>query len=236
MSAFTPSRPAITPRQQTFQPHQAKRTLFGVGAPLTWATISASKTLIWSTIGLNVAVFGAWNWSRGTDPVNGASGPSFRVYGDKRQVSLKRQTEKTLDENFLLRPSDLQNAKYWTLITSAFSHQALYHGLGNMFAIHAFGTVLAYAGVPPLALGMLMMGSAVGGSLGFLAQHGGLHGAKRRSSWQRIEHAALGASGMAMGMGAAAALLRPTSQMLVMGIIPLPMVRRWKRADLIFSG
>lgn len=229
MSTQTPHRPTIRPQHHTFSPRQAKRTLFGVGAPLTWATISACKTLLWSTIGINVAVWGAWNYAKGTDPLSGSSGPAYKAYGsasNRQSASLKRQTENTLEQNFLLRPSDLQKGKYWTLITSAFSHQALYHLAGNMFTIHAFGSVLAFAGVPPLALGVLMAGSAIGGSLGFLAQHGGLEvGKKKQNSWfgGRVEHAALGASGMAMGMGAAAALLAPTSQMLMFGVVPLPM-------------
>lgn len=163
-----------------------RRTIFGVGDPVTYATIAACKNLLWGTIGLNGAVFGAWLWSsqRGRSSMRQANSPP----------SIQQRVERGLNTNFLLKADDIPKGRWWTLLTSAFSHREPYHILGNMFALHAFSSVLIYSGVPPVALGVLMLGSAISGSIGFLAHERSQ--ARGAPSYFNVQHAALGASGM----------------------------------------
>lgn len=74
---------------------------------------------------------------------------------------------------------------------------------------------MIYAIKSPLHLGALMLGSAVAGSAGFLYQ--------QASKSTNAPTYALGASGMVMGIGMAAAMLRPKTPMAIFGIVPAPL-------------
>ena len=70
-------------------------------------------------------------------------------------------------------------------------------------------------GIPVQHLGVLLAGSAFSGSAGYIYNESQKKLRRTRS--------ALGASGMVMGLGSAAALLAPSTTMLLFGIVPVPM-------------
>lgn len=210
---------AISSSRRT--PHTDRRTIFGVGEGMSMAALTASKYLMYGTIGTNIAVFGAWWYSSG-GPRQGRGMMDILGF-NKRQATPEQRVRKVLEENFVLHTNDTRNGRWWTLLTSAFSHKDTYHILGNMFTLNAFMSVLIYyGGVPPQAMAALMLGSALSGSVGFLMHERGYFGGGNKTGVYQ-QRAALGASGMVMGLGAVAALLAPNVKLALMGIVPVPM-------------
>ncbi|KAF2814043.1 uncharacterized protein BDZ99DRAFT_516665 [Mytilinidion resinicola] len=145
---------------------------------------------IWGLIGANVAVFAA---------VHASPSQSRKL---TRELPMSLQS--------------IREGKYWTIITSGFTHFSGYHLLGNMFTLHAFGRVLVYgARLPLLNLIILSVGSLISGSAFFLA-----HEKRRERPYRMVQ--GIGASGMVMGLGAAAACLVPRTMMLV-AFFPAPL-------------
>src|SRR5262245_57049406 len=52
---------------------------------------------------------------------------------------------KFMYENFLVSWDSLVDGRYWTLVTSAFSHNWFWHIFINMYVLNSFGTVLESA-------------------------------------------------------------------------------------------
>ena len=86
-----------------------------------------------------------------------------------------------------------------------------------MLSFYAFGSVLATfpGAVTPVRFLALSLGSAVAGSVGYVIQ--------QAFSEPRRRSVAIGASGMVMGLGSAAAMLAPRQTMLLFGILPVPL-------------
>ena len=51
-------------------------------------------------------------------------------------------SESFMENNFLVSWTALMEGRYWTLLTSVFSHQAVWHILINMFVLNSFGSLL----------------------------------------------------------------------------------------------
>lgn len=163
---------------------------------------SNGESVLWTLIGANTAVFLAWQIA--------SPGPSLLP----SLGSYKPRLRNFLTSNFLLSKQHLRAGHYWTLLTSAVSQMHLGHFVGNMFSLYAFGSVLTAFVVGPAHVATLAVGSALAGSIGFLWSQAGRSGPAT---------VALGASGMVMGMGSAAACLAPRANMLLFGIVPCPL-------------
>lgn len=182
-------------------------------SPINYNPFRPGKTLLWTSIGACTAVFAAWQYAASGTPARPTSSGWF---GAKPAApTSQQQVGKFLVDNFLLSTRHIQAGKYWTLVTSAFSHKDFNHLLFNMFGLHAFSTIMIYSIGSPVQLGALMLGSAVAGSAGYLYQ--------QAQSSSVVPSFALGASGMVMGIGTAAAMLRPKTPMALFGIIPAPL-------------
>lgn len=141
---------------------------------------------VYALLSINAAVFGAWQYAIYTK--------------DGRLLKL-------LEENAMQSHDAIMSGRYWTMLTAAFSQREPAHFAFNMIALHAFGSILSFVpGVGAAHVLALGFGSAIGASIGWLYH-------TRRSSSGKIFRPALGASGMVMGMGAAATLLAPFSPM-----------------------
>jgi membrane associated rhomboid family serine protease len=151
------------------------------------------KAILWTTVGANVVVFAGWQLA-------------------SQQVSML----KFLNNNFTFNSEAIMQ-RPWTLLTSAFSHQSLNHLAGNMFSLYAFSSVLLSCGLSPVVFSTVLLGSAVAGNLGSL-----YHESTKGRSWGRRTRS-LGASGAVLGVGAAATLLAPTTSMLLLGLVPVPL-------------
>lgn len=166
----------------------------------------ARRIFTWGTIGANVVVFLAWNLSKRPD----------REANESTRRSLVR-LRRLLIENFTLSQRNLREGRYWTLITSAFSHRDLSHILFNMIAF-AFVSRLGFAsGLGATRMLTLAVGSTIASSAGSMLNETTRVGAG-------LGHAHLGASGMIEGLLVALTLMRPRVPVYIMFIpvaIPL---------------
>lgn len=116
-------------------------------------------------------------------------------------------------QNFLVSWDTLKEGRYWTLLTSVFSHYAIWHILINMFVLYTFGVVLEKVLGPLLFLTVYLV-------CGILSSY-----AFAVSSYY-ILHAphlsALGASGAISGIVLIFALMFPRMRLYILGLIPVP--------------
>lgn len=170
------------------------------------AAYIGAKNVIKVIIGANVLVFGAW------------------IYGEQtRNYGLLRQ----LTDKFTLSLRNLKEHRYYTLLTSAFSHRALVHIGFNMFSLWTFGQIMAFAGIGAVNTAAVCLVSAVAGSAAWAYHHAFIkpdprqsHIFNRQVIRARDMDTALGASGLVMGAGAAAACLWPFAPVQLM-LIPI---------------
>nr|POE96889.1 rhomboid-like protein 12, mitochondrial [Quercus suber] len=177
-----------------------------------------SMAIIWTFIGLNTAVFVVW-----------------------RTALVNRDTKlgKTLQEHFTLSITNINQQRWFTTITSAFSHIDLTHFVFNMVAFHSFATALTMAaGVAPHHLISLSLLSALGGSIAWLRQRVSLAerhpteiGGDKTRKFNDIP--ALGASGMVMGLGSALTCLTP---FLPMNFMFIPIAIPLWAVTIVYAG
>ncbi len=194
---FFSIRPSIqSTRPSIFQLSSRRHFANGRGLdPL--ATYRSTRAVIWTIIGLNTAVFGAWQYA-----------------GYNKDRNLLHR----LLESFTSSMHNFKEGRYYTLITSAFSHQMLAHFAFNMFTLNAFGSILAFTGVGGFHMVSLTIGSAAAAPGACLYQQANKPGIGNSYA------SALGPSGVVMAMGAAATCLMPFAPMQIMFIpinIPL---------------
>lgn len=154
--------------------------------------------LIYGMIGLNVTFFMYANYTK--------------VQAQQGHVELfsKWYPNMTLSVYGLVKEH-----RYWTIITSTFSHLEFFHVASNMVSFYYMSQMLAATPYfTPLRLLTLVIGSGVCGGLGYLCLQ----------IQQRDPHqAALGFSGSVMGVGTIAAFLYPKTTIQIYGIIPVPL-------------
>ncbi|CZT15337.1 uncharacterized protein RCC_01200 [Ramularia collo-cygni] len=171
-----------------------------------------AKRVLWTMIGLNTAVFGAWQVAEAT----------------KNHELLGK-----LHRHALLSQRNIDSGRYYTFVTNAFSHKDLGHFVFNMMALHAFGTVASGHGIGGVHMTMLALGSAIASSYALYYQRSSKDKFKKSASgiWQRFGNGntrvieiwhGLGASGIVMGMGATATLLAPMARIAVF-FVPMPL-------------
>ncbi|CAI6338476.1 unnamed protein product [Periconia digitata] len=130
-------------------------------------------------------------------------------------------------QNFTLNYEDVvRQGKYWTMVTSVFSHTELMHLLGNMISTFYIGKLVADTrGVTPLSFVVLIMGSGIAGSLFYLAfRRQKIQEQTKRTGFPPLDmQRGLGFSGAVMGVGSAAAFMYPRVTLSLYGIIPVPL-------------
>lgn len=109
----------------------------------------------------------------------------------------------------------LEFGKYWTLITSVFSHNLLFHLLINMFAFYGFGIALeTILGSKRFLIFYLIAG--IIGSFG--------HCFVSTYILDNPTIPALGASGAVSGVILLFSLMFPREKILILGILPIPAI------------
>lgn len=116
-------------------------------------------------------------------------------------------------DNFLVSWSALENGRFWTLLTSAFSHNMLFHIFINMYVFFGFGLALERVMGSKKFLYFYLL-AAVAGSLGHSVVSAFYLGAP--------ELPALGASGAVSAVLVLFALLFPKETIFLFGLIPVP--------------
>lgn len=155
----------------------------------------SSRRVISLIIAANALVYGAWYYGEHT--------------ADK---ALLRQ----LNDNFTLSLRNLKENRYYVLLTSAFSHMNFVHIAFNMLALSSFGQIISFMGVSGPQTLALCLTCGIAGSVAWAYHHAFIKPDPPRSglfSRQVVRmkdlDTALGASGLVMGAGTAAACLAP---------------------------
>lgn len=126
-------------------------------------------------------------------------------------------------DNFLVSWNSLMAGRFWTLITSVFSHNMLWHLIINMMVLASFGPIMeALLGTAAFLWFYFIAGiiSSVG------------HSAVSNFLLGQPDLPALGASGAIAGVVLLFSLLFPKQKLLIFGLIPIPAI--W--GALIFIG
>lgn len=111
-----------------------------------------------------------------------------------------RDLLQTYSNNFILSQRNINEGRYWTLITCAFSHNSITHIMFNMLAFWSFAPgIVTFYGVKTLAV--VYFGSALSGSMAQLWWW------NRNPS--RIQRSAAGASGAIFGLTGFMAMSMP---------------------------
>ncbi|POS79595.1 hypothetical protein DHEL01_v202018 [Diaporthe helianthi] len=172
------------------------------------AASTVGKGLLWGTIGANVYIWGRWHVL--PDANAAKQGRDSHAY----QLAQTKHI-RYMNDNYTLSRKNMAEGRWWTLITSAFSHYDMAHLGINMLVLHSTASLgLSTAiGLGPIRLAVLGLGSAVCGSLG------SLYDCKKTAEAGLPESRGLGASGMVEGVMMATVLAQPRWPMMV---FPIP--------------
>ncbi|KAF2144416.1 uncharacterized protein K452DRAFT_284731 [Aplosporella prunicola CBS 121167] len=193
-----------------------------------------TRNVAYSFIGLNTVVFAAWKYADGTIPIEiksrNASDNNVTIIdpyaASSQAVSSKQATMQKMVDNFILKPEDMDQGRWWTPLTCSISHLNLFHYGFNMFAFHSFAEFLWMSPtMTPLRFAGLCFGSGLAGSVGFL-----MH---QKTMNNHSKAGALGASGIVMGAAAMCAFIAPFAKWELM-FIPIG-IPAWAMMGLYFA-
>ena len=180
------------------------RRAFG-GGPLPVVSAFTAMNAYWLLLALNAVPFGLWMYAAQTR---------------NRNLDVK------LRQNTLVSVENVDCGRWWTILTSAFSHQSPTHIAFNLFTMHTMCQFLSFANLSGLHVLGIALGSGIAGSYGFLVQKRAQR-TQGKTSMARAEayHAsALGASGAVMGLAAVATCFFPFQSVTIFPIpIPMPL-------------
>lgn len=154
-----------------------------------------TNTVFWGIIGINGAVFLLWQAASGRARLE--KDPSALVW---------------MYQNFTNSITNLRNGRFWTIITSTFSHQDVGHIFFNMFTFYFMGRHLLNS-IGSRQFMLLYLGGGIITSLTSMAYS---HLVKHR------DRPAHGASGAVYSVLAVMACAAPTMTFQLYGIIPIP--------------
>lgn len=144
----------------------------------------------YSLLVVNIAVFAAWSMA-----------------GTNDQLAM------FMIQNFLVSSEALAEGRVWTIVTSMFSHNLVWHLLLNMFALNSFGAIMEEG----LGAGRFLRFYFAAGIVGSIC-----HALVSAQIIGDPSVPAHGASGAISGLILLFALCYPKQKLLIMGIIPIP--------------
>lgn len=189
--------------------------------PSPMAAQDSGVAILYGIMVMNVGVFGAWLYASRTPVQEIVQEEQEEFRGFHRinhgVVRARRPTTPSgpsalygfMERNFLLRASDPDGGRWWTTITSIFSHRDPLHLVVDMSSMYKVGIGLLRSGVSPQRMIYLKIGGGLYGSAGFVWWEHIQRSRRRRPNLSY--RAALGASGMAMAMSAALTMIHPES-------------------------
>lgn len=123
--------------------------------------------------------------------------------------------------NMTLNLTDVRDrGRWWTTITSVFTHVEPFHIIANMLSFYYMGQLVALTrGINPIRMVILVLGSGLTGSLGYLYQRSEK---VKKTGGVDFSHG-LGFSGAVMGIGTVAACMYPKTTFQLYGIVPVPL-------------
>ncbi|KAL8404628.1 hypothetical protein RB594_009473 [Gaeumannomyces avenae] len=177
-------------------------------SPMVPTSRLVARAVVLGVAGANVAVYYWWWLARREGPHNSPWSTRW-----------SRTTEKLdwMRENFVLSAENVLQGRWWTLLTSAFSHYDTVHLAVNMMVFHFSATMALELGFGAARLAFLSLGSALTASAASL-----LH--DQTTAHQGPVSGALGASGMVEGIMAAVACTAPRRWVyLLLPPVPVPL-------------
>lgn len=115
-------------------------------------------------------------------------------------------------ENFLISWDALEQGRFWTLLTSVFSHSSFFHLMINMYVLYGFGMVLNQLMGTMTFLNFYLISGILGSFM---------HALLSLILMDKPELPALGASGAIAGIIMLFSLTFPKQKLLLMGLIPI---------------
>lgn len=178
------------------------------------------RALKWATVGTNVGIFVGWHLVLPPKEAQtlGPGEPKPDLDHPAYRAKIAART-RFMTDHFVLSQRNIDEGRYYTLLTSAFSHQNFTHLGINMYMLHQSTIFGALVGLSPLRLSALALTSALGGSVAQLLDYGS------REGEHGVGRSALGASGMVQGMLVATACAAPLMPVFAM-FIPIPIAYR----------
>ncbi|MCB9680421.1 MAG: rhomboid family intramembrane serine protease [Alphaproteobacteria bacterium] len=144
---------------------------------------------------INIAVFAVWQF-----------------FGGAASLGLDRGLN-LMTDHFLVSPASWADGRYWTLLTSAFSHASIAHLAFNLLALWVFGSEVERV-VGARAFVHLYVAGGIVASLGHLLY----------CHVTGLTAPALGASGAVMAIAVVAALCFPRVILLLFFVLPVPQI------------
>ncbi|KAI8142899.1 hypothetical protein BJV82DRAFT_612667 [Fennellomyces sp. T-0311] len=166
------------------------------------------NTILYGVIGTNVAVYFMWQYAIS----------SYRQFGDSSWLNF-------MAGNFMNSREAIQQGRYHTLLTSAFSHKDLSHLGLNMLVLYSMGQA-ALEAIGASRFLLLYAGAGITASLATQGYHKYIRPMLERKRFfaGRERFGALGASGAVMGITAFYACAFPRTTFLLFFIIPMPAI------------
>ena len=146
------------------------------------------QPVVFVILAINVVVFGMWLWL-GESPL--------------------------MTENFLVSWDGLMAGRWWTLLSSEFSHILFLHFFLNMYVLTTFGQIVEYL-IGSVRFLVFYIAAAIVASLS--------HAAVSALVLNQPQIPALGASGALSGVIIVFSLLMPRARLLLFGLIPMPAI------------
>ncbi|KAI0269242.1 hypothetical protein BC834DRAFT_619780 [Gloeopeniophorella convolvens] len=147
-------------------------------------------------LGINIAVFASWSYVS-------------MLNGTWSKIESVRDFTRWLDRNFINSRENIRNDRYWTLVTSAFSHAEPWHAFLN-------GATFWFLAPPAL----MILGNAQ-----FLALYlgGSVFSSIVSLAWNnQREYRSHGASGAVYSLASFFAFAMPRSKFLLFFVLPMP--------------
>ncbi|KAI9302578.1 hypothetical protein BJ944DRAFT_269746 [Cunninghamella echinulata] len=166
------------------------------------------NTVLWSVIGLNVGIYGMWQYG-----IN-----NYKQFGDPGTLNF-------MLKHFMNSSDAWSNGRWHTMLTSAFSHKDLNHLGINMLVLYSIGQGVIEA-ISASRFLLLYCGAGIAGSLGTLIYRNYLRPVLENRSGTRDPPriGSLGASGSVMGLTTFFACAFPKATFLVFFVVPMPAI------------
>lgn len=189
------------------------------------SSYKAIQALKWTTIATNVYIFAKWHIpvTAPSEDARSATPPSIKPVHDPATPARLTARHQYMVDHYTTSLRNLDEGRYYTLLTPAFSHQNPGHLFVNMYVLHSATNIAAVVGLGPLRLTALALTSALGGSVAHVLQESRMH-KDRREHGTRAQ-GAHGASAMVQGILVATACAAPLLPVNVM-FIPIPIAYR----------
>ena len=123
------------------------------------------------------------------------------------------ENELFMERNFLVSWDALHDGRWWTLLTSVFSHNMFLHIFINMFVLNSFGSLMEQVLGRMRFLRFYLVAGIVASVF---------HCVVSRYVIDQPGQEALGASGAVVGIVVVFSLLFPKEKILLFGLIPMP--------------